>query len=131
VRALGRYFVGALHAPLIPRDVYVNALNDPSKRRLKAAIDGLGELGSRGDLGLVTRFADATLPGIRRSAIRAAGRLNAGEGVRLAIAALADPSPSVRAAAVGVLRANAERLDFAAINDFIMAIPASGIRERL
>jgi HEAT repeat protein len=131
VRALGRYFVGALHAPLIPRDVYVNALSDPSKRGLKAAIDGLGELGSRGDLGLVTRFADATLPGIRRSAIRAAGRLNAGEGVRLAIAALADPSPSVRAAAVGVLRAIAERVDFAAINDFIMAIPASGIRERL
>jgi HEAT repeat protein len=131
VRALARHFVEALHAPLIPRDVYINALNDPSARRLKAAIDGLGELGSRADLDLVTRFADTTVPGIRRSVIRAAGRLNPGEGVRLAIAALADPSPSVRAAAVSVLRANAARVDFAAINDFIMAIPASGIRERL
>jgi HEAT repeat protein len=131
VRDLARYFVRALNAPVVPRDIYVEGLKETSTLRLAAAIAGLGESGTNADVNVVMPFLKASSPTVRRAAVRAVARLDATAAISAAVAALADPAPSVRAAAASTLRANASRVDFAAVSDVMKRLPAARSRERL
>jgi HEAT repeat protein len=80
--------------------------------QLAAAIEGVGETGTRADADLIVPFLRGNQPRIRRSALRALPKLDAERAVSAAITALADDASSVRAAAVATLATNANRVDF-------------------
>jgi HEAT repeat protein len=112
VRGLARFVASTHQLALIPRAVYVQTLVASPPGQLAAAIDGLGETGSRADADLILPFVSGNKPRIRRSALRALAKLDAERAISAAIAALADDASSVRSAAVGVLAIHAHRVDF-------------------
>jgi HEAT repeat protein len=97
---------------LIPKAVYVQALVASLPGQLAAAIEGVGETGTRSDADLIAPFLSGNGPRIRRSALRALAKLDAERAISAAIVALADNAPSVRSGAVGILAINARRVDF-------------------
>jgi HEAT repeat protein len=111
VRGLARFVVGTHQLAFIPRAVYVQALMSGSPGQLAAAIEGVGETGTRADADLIAPFLSGNRPRIRRSALRALAKLDAERAVSAAIAALADDALSVRSAALGILTNNASRVN--------------------
>jgi HEAT repeat protein len=92
---------------LIPRAVYAEALVASLSGQLAAAIEGVGETGTLRDADLIVPFLNGNRPRIRRSALRALGKLDTECAVSAAIAALADDASSVRSEAVGILATSA------------------------
>jgi HEAT repeat protein len=131
VRSLARFVAGAHQLPLVPRDVYVQGLASILPGQLGAAIEGVGETGTRADADLVTPFLGSALPRIRRSALRALAKLDAGRAVSPAMLALADDASSVRSAAVDILSANANRVDFAIVSRRVRSLPDPRARRGL
>jgi hypothetical protein len=128
VRALARFVARAHRLTLIPRDIYVEALSSSLPTRLSAAIEGVGESGGPADADLIEPFSGATKPRIRRSALRAIAKLDPPRAVALALAALADDAPSVRAAAVGILANNARLVDFDVFRRRVSSLPDPQVR---
>jgi HEAT repeat protein len=116
VRGLAQFIVRTRWLPIVPRDVYCDALQRERSRRQVAAIDGLGETGDTGDVARLNPFLEAQSPRVRRSALRAIARLDPERGQTAAMTALGDPAPSVQSAAVHVLGSQANRVDFAAVS---------------
>jgi HEAT repeat protein len=112
VRGLARFVAGTHQLAPVPRAVYVQALVASLPGQLAAALDGLGETGTRADADLIAPFLSGNRPRVRRSALRALAKLDADHAVSAAIAALADDASSVRTAAVAILATNASRVDF-------------------
>ena len=116
VRGLARFVASTQQPALVPRTVYIEALVGTLPGQLPAAIEGVGETGSRADTDLVAPFLAGNSPRIRRSALRALAKLDADRAVSAAIAALSDDAPSVRTAAVHTLSSNASRVNFDLVN---------------
>jgi HEAT repeat protein len=112
VRGLARFVVGTHQLAFVPRTVYVQALAASLPGQLAAAIDGVGETGTRPDADLIAPFLGENRPRIRRSALRALAKLDPERAISAAVTALADDASSVRSGAVGVLAFNANRVDF-------------------
>ena len=112
VRGLARFVVGTHQLAFIPRAVYVQALISSPPGQLAAAIEGVGETGTRADADLIAPFLSEDRPRLRRAALRAFAKLDAERSISAAIAALADDASSVRSGAVGILATNASRVDF-------------------
>ena len=124
VRGLARFLVSNLSAGIVPRDVYIEAVKNRSSRDLAAAIDGVGETGTGGDVDLLIPFLNAASPRVRRAALRASAKLDVERGVPLAIAGLADAAPSVQSAALGLLEINAHRVDFGLVGSRVHGLDA-------
>jgi HEAT repeat protein len=131
VRELARFFVRDLGAPLVPRNVYIEGLATGSTSLLTAAIAGLGETGTSADVDLLAGSLGAPQSRVRHAALVASARLDAERGVPLALAGLADGAPSVRAAAVHILRVHARRVDFGIIISRLHDIAEAGTRKKL
>jgi HEAT repeat protein len=131
VRGLARFVVGTHQLAFIPRTVYVQALISSAPGRLAAAIEGVGETGTRADADLIAPFLSGNRPRIRRSALRAFGKLDAERAISAAIAALADDASSVRSAAVGTLATNASRVDFDTVNRQVRSLSDAKARGNL
>jgi HEAT repeat protein len=116
VRGLARFVASTQQPALVPRTVYIEALVGTLPGQLAAAIEGVGETGSRADADLVAPFLSGNSPRIRRSALRALAKVDADRAVSAAIAALSDGAPSVRTAAVQTLSSNASRVNFDSVN---------------
>jgi HEAT repeat protein len=116
VRGLARFVASTQQPALVPRTVYIEALDGVLPGQLAAAIEGVGETGSRADADLVAPFLSGNSPRIRRSALRALAKLDAERAVSVAIGALSDDAPSVRTAAVHTLSSNASRVNFDLVN---------------
>lgn len=112
VRGLARFVASKQRLALLPRTVYIEALAGTLPRQLAAAIEGVGETGNRADGALVAPFLNADNPRIRRSALRALGKLDAERAIAAGTVALADVAPSVRTAAVHTLSSNASLVNF-------------------
>jgi HEAT repeat protein len=112
VRALARFVADTHQLALVPRTLYVQALDGTLPAQLAAAIEGVGETGTRADADLIAPFLSGPAPRIRRSALRALTKMDAERGVSAAVAAIVDDASSVRAAAVDILATNARRVDF-------------------
>jgi HEAT repeat protein len=112
VRGLARFIARTHGLPFVPRDVYVEALATLPPARIGAAIDGVGETGSRVEAGLIARFLTADRARIRRSALLAIARLDPDPALPAALAALADGAASARRAALAILVTHSGRLDF-------------------
>jgi HEAT repeat protein len=122
VRGLARFVASTQQPALVPRTVYIEALVGTLPGQLVAAIEGVGETGSRADTDLVAPFLAGKSPRIRRSALRALAKLDAERAVSAAIAALSDDAPSVRTAAVHTLSSNASRVNFDLVNPQVSSL---------
>jgi HEAT repeat protein len=131
VRGLARFVAGTHRLALIPRAVYVEGLVASLPGQLAAAIEGVGETGSRADADLVAPFLSRNSPRIRRSALRALAKLDAERAISAAIAALADDASSVRTAAVQTLSNNASRVDFDLVNRRVRSLSDPKARRNL
>ena len=126
VRDLARFLVRDRKAAIVPRELYIEILNSNATA---AAIDGLGETGMSADVDLVIPLLAASLPRVRRSALRAIARLDGARGIPAAMAALQDVAPSVRTSAAMILVKNAHRVDFAAVSDRLRGLTDARARE--
>jgi HEAT repeat protein len=131
VRGLARFVASAQQLALVPRTVYIEALVGTLPGQLAAAIEGVGETGSRTDAGLVAPSLSGNSPRIRRSALRALAKLDAERAISAAIAALADDASSVRTAAVQTLSNNASRVDFDLVNRRVRSLSDPKARRNL
>ena len=131
VRGLARFLVSKLSARIVPRDFYIDTVKNSSSRDLAAAIEGVGETGTGADVDLLTPFLNAALPRVRRAALRASAKLDVERGVPLAIAGLADAAPSVRSAALGLLKINAHRVDFGLVRSRVDGLDSRARRNVL
>jgi len=112
VRALAQFLALQRNLRPGPRDVYLERLTSSSPRLLVAAIEGLGDIGSREDFDAVRPFVDAAAPRVRRAALRAGVRLDSERTVSVAMEALSDDAPTVRSEALTVLTTNRHLVDF-------------------
>lgn len=131
VRGLARFVAGTHQLALIPRAVYVQALVGSLPGQLAAAIEGVGETGTRADADLIAPFLGANRPRIRRSALRALAKLDAERAISAATAALADDASSVRSAAADILATNASRVDFDLVSRRIRSLSDPKARRNL
>jgi HEAT repeat protein len=131
VRGLARFVASTHQVALVPRDVYVQSLAGIAPRQISAAIEGVGETGTRPDADLVTSFLGSPSPRNRRSALRALARLDAERAVSSAITALGDAAASVRSATVDILSSNANIVDFESVNRRVRSLPDRRIRRDL
>jgi HEAT repeat protein len=122
VRSLARFVVGTHQLAFIPRTVYVQALISSPPGQLAAAIEGVGETGTRADADLIAPFLSENRPRIRRFALRAFVKLDSERAIAAAIAALADDASSVRSAAVGILTNNATRVNFDIVSSLVRSL---------
>lgn len=93
------------------RDVYLAALDGARGARLRAALYGLGEQGSKDDAGVLLPYLSAREAGVRRAAVTSLGWLGTDASTPLLVNALADPSPGVSRAARWALEMRASRLE--------------------
>ena len=112
IRMLAQYLAGKLDSSLDVKALYRVRLSDQRRDRRAAAIAGLGETGTRDDATAVEALLGDDSPKIRRTALRAFARLGAERALPAAIAALEDPSGSVRTAAAAVVTEHRHRVDF-------------------
>lgn len=131
VRGLARFVAGAHRLTLIPRAVYVEGLVASLPGQLAAAIEGVGETGTRADADLIAPFLSGNRPRIRRSALRALAKLDPERAISAAISALADDASSVRAAAAAILAANASRVDFDIVSRRVRSLSDPKVRGNL
>lgn len=131
VRGLARFVAGAHQLALVPRAVYIEALVGGIPAQLAAAIEGVGETGTRDDADLIAPSLRGNRPRIRRSALRALAKLDAERAVSAAIAALADDASSVRTAAVQILSSNASGVDFHLVNRRVRSLSDPAARRNL
>lgn len=127
VRSLARFLVSKLSVRVVPRDVYLGALQSSRPRQLAAAIEGLGETGDAADACLVLSFASHPVPRVRRAALRACARLAAPLAVERATVALGDPAPAVRRSARQMLVIHRRHVDFHNVRKLVRELtdPAS------
>jgi hypothetical protein len=90
VRALGRFLARSLPSPIVPRAFYLERLQDRQGPQLAAAIEGVGETGTKDDLDAILPFTTAAAPRLRRAVLLATARLDPSLAVSMATAALAD-----------------------------------------
>jgi HEAT repeat protein len=131
VRGLARFVAHAHQLPLVPRDLYVQGLAGGLPRQLGAAIEGVGETGTRADADLLAPFLRVERPGIRRSAVRALAKLDADRAIQSAIAALGDDSSLVRSVVADILSTNANRVDFDIVNRRVRSLSDPRARRQL
>jgi HEAT repeat protein len=131
VRGLARFVASTQRPALVPRTVYIEALVGTLPARLAAAVDGVGETGSRADTDLVTPFLSGHSPRIKRAALRALAKLDAERAVSAAMAALSDDAPSVRAAAVHTLSSNSSRVKFDLVNRQVSSLSDPNARRNV
>jgi HEAT repeat protein len=94
------------------RQFYAERLADGSAaQQLAAALDGLGEAGAAGDAPLAAAHLANAAPAVRCAALRALTDLAVDQGITAALAALDDPSSSVHATAVAILRRRVRSVD--------------------
>jgi hypothetical protein len=131
VRSLSRFIADTHQLALIPKAIYVQALVGSLPGQLAAAIEGLGETGTRADADLIAPFVSGNGPRIRRSALRALAKLDAERAISAAIEALADDASSVRSGAVGILAINANRVDFDIVSRRVRSLSDANARGNL
>jgi HEAT repeat protein len=131
VRGLARFVASTHQLALVPRDVYVRGLAGSLPRQLGAAIEGVGETGTRADADLLAPFLSGNRPRIRRSALRALARLDAERAISPAIAALADDASAVRSTALDILSTNANRVDFEIVSRRVRSLADPHARRNL
>ena len=131
VRGLARFVARTQQLALVPRAIYIEALAGIPPVQLPAAIEGLGETGTRPDADLIAPFLSGNRPRIRRSALRALARLDAERAISAALAALADDASSVRSAAVAILSSKAHGVDFDIVSRRVRTIPDPKTRKSL
>ena len=71
VRTFARFVIAVHQLPLVPRALYVQGLAGILPRRIDAAVEGVGETGTRADADLVAPFLRSAAPRVRRAALRA------------------------------------------------------------
>ena len=131
VRGLARFVASTHQLALVPREVYVQGLAGGLPWQLGAAIEGVGETGTRADADLLAPFLSGNRPRIRRSALRALAKLDAERAISSAIAALADDASSVRSAALDILSTNANRVDFEIVSRRVRSLSDPHARRNL
>jgi HEAT repeat protein len=131
VRGLARFVARTQQVAVYLRTVYLDALVVNHPAHLGAAIEGIGETGTQADAGLIAPFLNASRPRVRRFALRALAKLDAERAISAAMAALSDEASSVRSAAVGVITANANRVDFGSVSRRVRSLPDPRARARL
>jgi hypothetical protein len=131
VRGLARFVASTHQLSLVPRDVYVQSLASAQPRQITAAIEGVGETGTRRDADLVAPYLGSPLPRNRRAALRALAKLDAERAISSAIAALADDASSVRSAGVDILSTNASRVDFDIVSRRVRSLSDPQARRNL
>jgi hypothetical protein len=92
------------------RETYLAALDGLTGSRLKAALFGLGEMGSAEDAARVAGFLSHPAAGVRRAAVVALARLSPEAVLPVFIRALEDPSPGISRAARLALKPRAARV---------------------
>ena len=112
IRELARYHLGQASGSFDPPGFYRQALVDPTSHRVRAALEGLSEVGSRADASSVRPFCDHPFARVREAAVLALGRLDAQEHAGDFQDALADPSPRVSHAARRILSQKTGLVDF-------------------
>jgi HEAT repeat protein len=88
VRATARYWIKTQNPQFNFAEIYRKSLNEPTARRLRAAILGLGETGKSADAEAVLPFLDVPALSIRKAAIRALSDLDGDRNVPRFVAAL-------------------------------------------
>jgi HEAT repeat protein len=131
VRGLARFVASTHQLALVPREVYVKGLASGLPWKLGAAIEGVGETGTRADADLLAPFLSGNRPRTRRSALRALAKLDAERPISSAIAALADDASSVRSAALDILSTNANRVDFEIVSRRVRSLSDPHARRNL
>jgi HEAT repeat protein len=116
VRSLARFLAAKLDASIDVRALYLEPLDAALDRSSAAAIDGLGEVGTRDDADRLMPLLTVERPRIRRAALRALAQCDRDRALPAAISALEDPSGSVRGAAGAIVRAQRHRVDFATLH---------------
>ncbi|MGH7679662.1 MAG: HEAT repeat domain-containing protein [Gemmatimonadaceae bacterium] len=123
VRDVARFILAKTRPGFAPKELYRSRLSSDDRRVLSAALAGLAEIGDRADAPLVHPFVADPRVGIRRTAIRALGKLDAEQNASILVAALADPSPGVTHAAREALLAHPTLYDRETITGLLHAIP--------
>jgi HEAT repeat protein len=77
------------------REFYLSALADSQATRLRPALFGLAETGSKADAARVESFLSHPAPGVRRAAVTALSRLDPEAYIPAFVRALEDDSPGV------------------------------------
>jgi HEAT repeat protein len=95
VRAAARFWIRKQNPQFDFADIYRKSLNDPSARRLRAAILGLGETGKADDTEAVLPFLDVPALSIRKAAIHALAALDGDRNVARFVAALTNEHPGI------------------------------------
>ena len=131
VRGLARFVASTHQLALVPREIYVQGLAGSLAGQLGAAIEGVGETGTRTDADLLAPFLSGNRPRIRRSALRALAKLDAERAISSAIAALADDASSVRSAVLDILSTNANRVDFEIVSRRVRSLSDPHARRKL
>jgi HEAT repeat protein len=131
VRGAARFVADTHQLAFVPRTVYVDLLVGGLAGPLAAAIEGVGETGTRADADLIEPFLSRNRPRIRRSALRALAKLDGERAISTAIAALADDASSVRSAAVDILATNATGVDFNIVNRRVRSLSDPTARRNL
>ena len=131
VRGLARFVAGTHQPALIPRAIYAEALVASLPGQLAAAIDGVGETGTRVDADLIVPFLSGNRPSFRRAALWALARLDAERAISAAITALSDDSSSVRSGAAAILAMNANKVDFDIVSRRVRSLSDPIARGRL
>lgn len=116
VRSLARFLAAKLDPSIDVRALYLEQLDATSDRSSAAAIDGLGEVGTRDDADRLVPLLTVERSRIRRAALRALAQCDRDRALPAAMSALEDPSGSVRTAAGAIVRAERHRVDFATLH---------------
>lgn len=130
VRGIARFVANAHKLPFVPRDLYVQRLQQPVSRGQTVVLDGLGETGTREDAGLVTSFLTSRSPRARYAALRALAKLDVERAIPAAVAAIGDDAPSVRRVALEIIDFNASRVSFALVWDTVRSLSSAPVRAR-
>ena len=131
VRGLARVLVLEHGLAVVPRDIYIQLLTRAATSGLAAAIEGVGETGTRADLALIAPFLHDSSARVRRAALRAAIVLDVDVAIPNASAALVDEVRSVRTMAVRILRLHASRVDFEMVNRRLQTVTDPAARRTL
>ena len=131
VRGLARFVASTHQLALVPRDVYVQGLVGSLPGQLAAAIEGVGETGTRADADLLAPFLSGDMAS--NPTLRSAGARQTGRGARHFIGYRSTRRRRFISSlvALDILSTNANRVDFEIVSRRVRSLSDPHARRNL